>query len=202
MARKSQDERRDEILDVAVETLAENGYRDASMLAVAKRASASKETLYAWFGSKGGMFEAAIRRNASSVQSVMAHHFDGNAPIVQVLSEFGAVLLTLLLSDSAVAINRAAISEARSDPALAETLAGAGRDATVPDLLKFLEKRQTSGDIRFDDASEAANDFLGLLIGETQIRRLLDLTAAPKTAEIRSRAAHATQAFLKIYGAD
>ena len=70
MKAASRDQRRDEILDHAVEVLAERGYRDASMLEIAKRAAASKETLYAWFGDKQGLFEAAIRRNARSTLGV------------------------------------------------------------------------------------------------------------------------------------
>jgi AcrR family transcriptional regulator len=78
MKAASRDKRRDEILDVAIEVLSERGYRDASMLEVARRASASKETLYAWFGDKGGLFEAVIRRNAQAVQAVLARHLEGD----------------------------------------------------------------------------------------------------------------------------
>lgn len=66
---------------MAVATLAEYGYRESTMLEVARRASASKETLYAWFGSKPGLFQAVIRRNAGSVRAVLETHLDGDAPI-------------------------------------------------------------------------------------------------------------------------
>jgi AcrR family transcriptional regulator len=164
MKAASRDKRRDEILDVAIEVLSERGYRDASMLEVARRASASKETLYAWFGDKGGLFEAVIRRNAQAVQAVLARHLEGDAPTELVLVDFGRALLQLLLGDSAVAINRAAISEATSDPGLAQTLSKAGRDATLPSFIRFLEQRRKPGDLRMEAASEAAEDYLGLLL--------------------------------------
>lgn len=66
-------------------------------------------------------------------------HVEENAPPEIVLKEFCAALLELLLGDSAVAINRAAISEAQSDPSLARTLASAGREATLPAFIRFLE---------------------------------------------------------------
>ena len=102
MKAESREQRREEIMDVAVEVLAERGYRDTSMLEVARRSSASKETLYAWFGDKRGLFEAVIRRNALAVQTVLACHLEGNAPAERVLMDFGCALLELLLGESAI----------------------------------------------------------------------------------------------------
>jgi len=201
MKSESRDRRRDEILDVATGLLAERGYRDASMLGIASRASASKETLYAWFGDKRGLFEAVVRRNAEAVQSVLTRHLEGETATEAVLVDFGRALLELLLGDSAVAVNRAAISEARSDPRLARTLVASGRDATLPSFLRFLELRCRSGDLMMDSAVVAAEDYLGLLLGDTQIRRLLGVMAAPTKAEIEARAVRAAKGFLSIYRA-
>jgi len=199
MKAASRDKRRDEILDVAIEVLSQKGYRDASMLEVAKRASASKETLYAWFGDKRGLFEAVIRRNAQAVQAVLARHLEDDAPTELVLMDFGRALLQLLMGESAVAINRAAISEARSDPQLAQILSSAGREATLPSFIRFLELQQRRGVLKTEDPSQAAEDFLGLLLGNTQIRRLLGLMTAPKKAQIEARATHAAKNFLRLY---
>jgi AcrR family transcriptional regulator len=183
------------------EVLSEKGYRDASMLEVARRASASKETLYAWFGDKRGLFEAVIRRNAEAVQAVLARHLEGDASTEVVLVEFGRALLELLLGDGAVAINRAAISEARSDPRLAQILASTGRDATLPNFIRFLELHREQGALRLEAPSEAAETYLGLLLGDTQIRRLLGLLPAPKKAQIEARALRAAKNFLRLYAA-
>jgi len=201
MKSEARGRRRDEILDVATELLAERGYRDATMLEIASRTSASKETLYAWFGDKRGLFEAVVRRNAETVQSVLTRHLEGEATTEAVLVDFGYALLELLLSDSAVAVNRAAISEARSDPRLAQTLVASGRDATLPSFLRFLELRSRSGDLQIESVVVAAEDYLGLLLGDSQVRRLLGVLAAPKKAEIEARAGRAAKGFLSIYGA-
>jgi len=195
------EKRRDEILNVAIKVLSERGYHDASTLEIARRASASKETLYAWFGDKQGLFEAVIRRNAQAVQAVLTRHLESDAPTELVLVDFGRALLQLLLGDSAVAINRAAISEARSDPRLAQILASAGREATLRSFIRFLERQQEGGALRMEAPAQAAEDFLGLLIGDTQIRRLLGLVGAPKKAQIVARAARAAKNFLLLYAA-
>ncbi len=200
MKAETREKRRNEILDAAVEVLAERGYRDASMLEVARRASASKETLYAWFGDKPGLYEAVIQRNAEGVQAVLAEHLAGEAPIETALQDFGRALLALLLGESAVAINRAAIAEARSEPRLAALLAKAGRNATLPAFLRYLERQSDRGHMRLDAGAEAAAEtFLGLLLGDRQVRRLLGLLPAPSGNEIARRAERATEQFLRLY---
>jgi len=200
MKAESRTKRHDEILDAAIEVLRERGYRDASMLQVARRASASKETLYAWYGDKRGLFEAVIRRNAQAVQAVLAGHLQDDAPIERVLIEFGRALLQMLLGDSAVAINRAAISEAMSDPQLAQTLADTGRDATLPAFVTFIGLQREQGVLNLENPSEAAADYLGLLLGDSQVRRLLGLVAAPGTSQSEARAARAAKNFMRLHG--
>ncbi|MCP4385594.1 MAG: TetR family transcriptional regulator [Hyphomicrobiales bacterium] len=187
-------------MDIAVEVLAEKGYRDASMLAVARRARASKETLYAWFGDKSGLFEAIIARNARNVQAVLARHLTDDAPLETALADFGRALLELLLGDSAVAINRAAISEAPTDPSLSRLLASTGRDATLPAFVAFLDRHAARGALAINAPADAAQDFLGLVLADLQVRRLLGLLPVPEDTEIDGRAVRATAAFLRLYG--
>ena len=200
MEQAARQARRDEILDIAVALLAERGYRDASMIEVARRAAASKETLYAWFGDKRGLYEAAVRRNASDVQGVLARALEDPADLAPSLAAFGTALLDLLLGESAVAINRAAISEAPRDPTLAELLSRAGREATLPKLIELLERHADRGDLAIDDGTEAAEAFLGLLLGDCQIRRLLGRLPTQGKAWQRARADRATKSFLRLYG--
>lgn len=192
--------RTNEILDAAVALLDERGYRDTDMLSVARRSSASKETLYSWFGDKRGLFQAAIERNARNVQEILNDSLEADAPPKPTLIAFGRAMLALLLGDSAVAINRAAISECRSDPSLAETLAARGREATLPGLVRYLERQNDLGRLHVGDAAQAGEDALGLLLGDVQIRRLLGVFPAPGQAWIDARAERATERFLRLYG--
>jgi len=54
------EDRRQEILQVAFKVFADNGYSGATMLEIAQRARASKETLYAWFQNKEKLFETLL----------------------------------------------------------------------------------------------------------------------------------------------
>ncbi len=192
-------QRRDMILDAAVIILAEKGYRDTTMSDVARHVSASKETLYSWFGSKSGLFQAVIRRNADTVRAVLEAHLVGDAPLEEALTHVGQALARLLLGDSAVAINRAAIAEARSEPVLARILVKAGREATLPYFVRYLEKCRLRGWLIFDDSRETAETFLGLLLGDMQVRRLLGVVDSPDAEDIEARAKRAAVKFLKVY---
>src|SRR4028118_1053426 len=116
-SRRSSLERREEILTVALSVLAEGGYRGASMREIAERAQASKETLYAWFGNKKGLFEELVGWQAERVDGVIAPNLerDTDDPS-EVLFGFALELQRLLLGERAVVINPAGIPEASLHP--------------------------------------------------------------------------------------
>ncbi len=191
--------RRAQILDIAVDILVERGYRDTTMLAVAQRAAASKETLYAWFGDKLGLFEAVVRRNAARTR-VKVNEYPDNVPVESVLTDFGRVLAAVLLDEQAVAIDRAAVAEARSAPSLAESVTKLGRDSTLRTLADYLERCRACGVLRIDDVHEAAETFLALLLGDAHTRRLFGVIEKPSEADIENRAKQAARKFLRLYG--
>ena len=192
--------RRAHILDVAAKVLAERGYRDTTMLEVAQRSSASKETLYAWFGDKLGLFEAVIRRNAGGIRLVLNGHLDGETSVEAALTDFGRELATHLLCDNAISINRAAISEARSRPSLAGGLSKSGREPIQRTFAQYLDQCRARGLLNVEDSHEASDTFVGLLLGDAQTLRLLGVMEAPSEAEIEARASRAVDKFLRLYG--
>jgi AcrR family transcriptional regulator len=201
--RRSSLERREEILKVALSVLAERGYRGASMLEIARRARASKETLYAWFGDKRGLFEELVTWQAERVDAVIAPNLerDGDDPS-EVLRGFALELQRLLLGERSVVINRAAISEATSDPTFAEVLAAQGRGSVVPKLARYLEAQRERGYLRFEDAGAAIDALIGLAIGDQQVRRLLGVLPMPEPQQIEARAARTVEQFLTLFAGD
>ena len=199
MKKSSRAPRRAHILDVAAKILAERGYRDTTMLEVAQRANASKETLYAWFGDKLGLFEAVIRRNAGAVRLALNGHLDGQPSVESALTDFGRTLAAHLLCDNAVAINRAAISEARSGPSLAGSLSKSGREPIQRIFARYLEQCHVRGLLVVEDPNDAVDTFVGLLLGDVQTRRLLGVMDAPCETDIEGRATRAAEKFLRLY---
>ena len=200
-SRRSSVERREEILKVALSVLAERGYRGASMREIAVRSHASKETLYAWFGNKRGLFEELVGWQAERVHAVIAPNLerDGDDPS-EVLRAFAVELQRLLLGERAVVINRAAISEATSDPTFAQILATQGRGSVVPKLVRYLEGQRERGRLQFEEAGAAVDALIGLAIGDQQVRRLLGVLPMPEPEQLEARAERAVELFLKLFG--
>jgi AcrR family transcriptional regulator len=201
--RRSSLERREEILEVALSVLAERGYRGASMREIAVRAQASKETLYAWFGNKKGLFEELVRWQAERVDSVIAPSLEGDDDEPsEVLRSFALELQRLLLGERAVVINRAAISEATSDPTFARVLATQGRGSVVPKLARYLEGQRERGRLQFEEAGEAIDALIGLAIGDRQVHRLLGVLPMPEPQQIQAHAERTAEQFLALFGGE
>jgi AcrR family transcriptional regulator len=200
-SRRSSVQRRDEILKVALLVLAERGYRGTSMREIARRAQASKETLYAWFGDKRGLFEELVSWQAERVDGALTSSLEPNVDDPsEVLRAFAVELQRLLLGDRAVVINRAAISEATSDPTFAQILILKGRGSVVPKLGHYLERQRERGALEFEDAGTAVDALIGLAIGDQQVRRLLGVLPMPEEKQIEARAGRTVEQFLALFG--
>ena len=125
---------REVVLDAVFELLVERGYQGTTMAAVAERAGSSKETLYAWFGGKQGLFTALIRRQAEAANQAVAAALDddGGTDPAATLTAFATNLLRLLLGERSVALNRAALAELGGGRAAGRAWRRAGGRAPGP----------------------------------------------------------------------
>ena len=101
---KDKTERERQIFEAAYKVLMEKGFKSASMLAIAKAAGASNETMYNWYGNKQGLLAAMIKDNADQVASELEDFTAGPSgrgsdPVAR-LEKFGSKLLDLLNSDA------------------------------------------------------------------------------------------------------
>jgi AcrR family transcriptional regulator len=195
----STDARRTEILEAVQGVLRARGFAGTSMLAVATAARASKETLYRLFGDRRGLFTALVRHNAGTVNAELVQALSSDRPPEEVLPQLGRGLAALLFGDRSVTINRAAIADASAAGELGEILAAAGRGTTGPLIIRYLEAQQARGRLEFPSIEEAFEVFLGLLLRDRQVRRLLDVLPPPTQAEIDELADRATVYFMRLF---
>lgn len=195
------DARRDALLDAALELLQAQGYRDTTMLQVATRARASKHTVYRHFPSKEALFASLAERAAWRINDTLASALAADAAVPETLERFGESLLRLLTGPVSVAINRAAIAEAPSAPEIARALAQGGRDRTGALVVRYLQQRIRAGELRRVDPADAFETFVGLLVGDLQVRLLAGNAAPPDAAQCRRRARVATERFVALFGA-
>ncbi|MEM8851365.1 MAG: TetR/AcrR family transcriptional regulator [Pseudomonadota bacterium] len=187
--------REDRIAKAAYDLLETRGYAGTSMLAVAKAARASNETLYNWYGDKLGLFRALIERNSQDVRALLDTQAPESAPL-QTLAALGPALLTLLLGDRAIALNRAAAGDATGT--LGRALAETGRDVILPRIGAVLAAARNQGDLRYDQLDEALDLYIALLVGDLQIRRVIGTLPAPDADAVRHRAETALTRFLAL----
>lgn len=189
------DERRRGVIDAAFDELIDHGYERVTMLGIARRAGASKETLYAWFASREGLFAAMIEENADRAAAQVAAALDGAADPRDILTGFAFGLAQLLTSDRSVVLNRAAMVS----PDLARLLLASGRHRVGPLVERYLAGLADEGRLVVDDPAEAFGLLYGLVVQDTQIRVLLG-EAAPSPEAVAARAGVAVDRFLLLTG--
>lgn len=187
------EERQRRVLDAALEELTEHGYDKSTMLGVASRAGASKETLYSWFGNKQGLFSALITQNADASAERVEAALAGDGDPRETLVGYSIGLLSLLTGEGSVAINRAAMSS----PELSEMLLESGRFRVGPIVESYLERLANQGVIKISSPADAFVLLYGLVIQDTQIVVLLGHDA-PSKAAIKKRAVAAVDRFLQL----
>jgi len=208
-------ERQIGVLDAVLRLLVDEGDR-VTTTAVARAASCSKETLYKWFGDRDGLLAATVRWQAARVRvgPIDRSRLDRDS-LAERLEEFAVNWLTVIGSDTSVALNRVAIGAAAKasakggrggrplDPAsLGAIVLENGRFAMGRRLKPVLEAGRAAGLLAFDDTEEAFRTFFGLVARDVQIRLLLGdrIDLSPDT--IRRDAGRAVAQFLALHGAE
>lgn len=172
----------------------EKGYDGASMLCIAKAAKASNETLYRWYGNKKGLFAQLVKDNALITGHMLTDAIKGQHDAFETLATVAPVFLTMLLGDRAILLNRAAAADPTGE--LGAAISVSGCDVVQP-LFETILMQLTQPDA---NAEQLTQWFLGLLIGDLQIKRVIGVCPAPSTAEIDERVSVALTAFARLTG--
>ena len=201
-------ERQRAVLDATLELIVK-GQRPLSMIAVARAASCSKETLYRWFGDRDGLLTATVRWQAAKVRGVtLPKGGIDEAFLAAELKRFAADWLTVIASETSVALNRLAIAEAGSRTLdLGAIVLTNGPAAMARRLEPLLSAARKAGLIATDDGTDALgpetfSTFFGLVVGDHQIRLLLGERLLLSPTDIDRAATRAARRFIALYGLD
>lgn len=199
MATPKQIARRERIEQAAYTVLMETGYKAASLLAIAQRASVSNETLYNWYGNKQGLFRSLIEANAKEARELLEGALKPGSDPLNTLAALGPILLSLVTSEKAIALNRAAAGDIGDTKTLGPAISKFGRDTIAPLLRDLLQAASRSGLIVCDDPASAADIYFRLLIGDLQIRRVIGALDELPSSEIEQHARDALDQFLQLH---
>mgnify|MGYP004445138641 CR=1 FL=1 len=191
--------RQEKIEQAAYAVLEAKGYAGASMLAIAKAARASNETLYNWYGDKTGLFKALVLRNAEQVKQQLEEGLNTNEKPLELLRALGPRLLALLISPRAIQLNRAAAADPTGE--LGAVISARGRETVAPLIGRVMERARAEGALRFDVAEDAVGLYLNLLVGDLQIRRVIGRVPPMDETAVNRRAGQAYMQFLTLCAA-
>jgi len=176
--------RRDAFLAAAREVFEEKGYAEATLDDVIARSGGSRQTLYALFGGKQGLFEAIISENCETIfRGLTPEQLASRAPH-EVLREVGVRYLAIVTSTACLNLNRLVIAEAPRIPELAERFWKLGPGRSRAFLTEFFDRQIERGVLRMQDSSTAADHFLDMLSGTPRLQCLIGVRKPPGPPEI------------------
>lgn len=182
-------ERQDQIEQAAYALLEEKGFAGTTMQGIARRARASNQTLYAWYGDKTGLFRALVARNADQLRDLLQPHLAEGRDPIQTLAEFGPLLIEVLTHPRAIALNRAAAADPSGE--LGRVIGEAGRGTIGPLIRQVLDRARDQGALQFRDSQAALILYMDLLIGDLQHQRVIGRIPPPAPDWRQMRSAQA-----------
>jgi TetR/AcrR family transcriptional regulator, mexJK operon transcriptional repressor len=190
--------REQRLLDVATEVFLECGFKRASMDEIARRAGASKQTLYARYPSKSALFEAIVERKSGQIFEAIGP-LSEEAPLRETLIRFAVTLLDMILTPDARGLHRVVIAECVEFPELGELFWKLGPGRMHARLAEYMERQRASGAIQCESCMRAVESLIGLLVSPILLRTNLGLPT-PHTRSQAERAAwasHTVDTFLR-----
>lgn len=187
-------ERRRQILDAAFDEFSTQGYAGASMAAIARRASASKETLYAWFESKETLFNTLLESRLDGLSRRIVAEADGDQSASHLLPIIAEDLIRFLLAS-------APLIQALGVGAPGEAMLRRIGEIILQERQRFADyllRCRDRGEIGFDDDPlELVSLFVAMAEGEWIFRLATGQIDQVSDLMIAQHAERVTRIFLK-----
>lgn len=189
----------DALLDVAAEVFLASGLQGASTAEIARRARASKQTLYARFPSKEKLFLAVIERRMSRMTKLFGALLDERAPLRQVLLEVGHHFFEAVLGNENISLLRVIYMESPHFPQIGRAFVESGPERGIARFAAFLSGRMKAGILKKEDPQLAAEHFLSLIHGLSMQRALVGLPPPRSKKQLSARIEKSVDLFLAMY---
>lgn len=167
-------ERRDEIVDAALEEFASEGFRGATIKRIAQRARLKSHALIYWyFPSKEDLFQAVLGRHLPILQFMLDPTALQDRPPEEVLPEIARAFLAMANRPIAQRLLRLILPEVIRRPETVDQLGGR-MIARILDFVKtYLTRQVELGRLRPHDVRASARAFVGMLLPQLATKLLL-----------------------------
>jgi AcrR family transcriptional regulator len=197
-------ERRQAILEKALEVFREFGFDRASMSEISKRIGGSKATLYSYFESKEELFTSAMS-HSPEIGSVFGRFADPNLKINSTqelraeLERFCFEHLKLSLKPDILSMRRNLLNHGdRSD--VSKRAFEAGPMKSFMAVTMFIDRMMREGYLRQDNPWVAMIHLIALEEAELMNRRMLGIVRDVSDEMIREATLRAVEVFFRAYG--
>ncbi len=196
-------DKREAILDAAFRVLAEQGYDQASVEAIAAEAGVAKATIYNHFGDKESLLREIIAVEADRALvdhlAIVEQLSDRPADLRAELEEVGYQLLDRYFDEKTVLYRRLLAAEITQFPDLLDIMRGRAADRIMGALADRLARLALGGWLRITDPVVAADQFWALIAGPAEARSGMGTRRVP-VAELRAVTNAGVDTFLRAFG--
>jgi len=154
------------------------------MESVAQEAGVSKVTLYTYYPSKDDLFAAVVSTLSDRVAGMaVSHDLDPSKP-KDALARLGAQFLLLMRDDQVVAQQRMLFNLAGKQEKVCRAFYDQGPARIIHGVAKYLEAAHRVRSLHVEQPVIAADQFLSMLLGASNFKRLLGLERAENEQEL------------------
>lgn len=194
------EDKRDIIVDVALDCFLERGYDGTTVEEIAKRASSAKATVYTRFGSKDEMYAAAVRLGfQQDIEALFSPPAPGRAARAS-LTQFGQALLAVVSSSRGKELCRLVVSAASSHPDSAKSCWALYTNLAVPSLVSLFEELKQRNELVVPNPARAAIMFMNMVCAETVMSGLFCPGESAERISAEDVVADAVDMMLRAYG--
>lgn len=194
------DPRNEAILSAAFDVFQQKGLHGATMLEIATAAKVSKETLYARFDNKEGLFYALLAWGSEKMAVDLANLEDDiDQDPVGALKTFAAACLGKMMQPESIEVARIVVSEATRMPEVARVYDEFTCAASMSVLDRVVDALERHGIARIEDRLGFSEAFIGLLRGNLHHSVTIGVRAHPGEDAVEAYAHRAMDWLLKIF---
>lgn len=194
------DARNEAILSAAFDVFQDKGLHGATMLEIATAAKVSKETLYARFDSKEGLFYALLAWGShKSALDPDSFDLDAFETPVAALETYAVECLRKIMHPESVAVHRIVVGESQRMPEVARVFDEFTCQQGQVIMTRLARALDAAGAARIDDVDAFSEAFLGLLRGNLHHHVTIGVRPPPDDAEVEAYARRAVGWLLKAF---
>lgn len=196
---KRDDRRRETILEIARDVFMMQGYAATSMSAIAARLGGSKGTLYNYFKSKEELFSAVMGKECAGLAASLFENVPPNGDMKDRLTHFGRVILSRLLDDGPVRLQRIIVAETERFPEIGLAFYEAGPRQILERLSAYIAADIEAGRLREAEPRIAASQFKDLVLSNIYQQKLWGVLGEFTDDQLEAHVARAVDTFLRAY---